>query len=74
MAYLVKWVPKDQDVTIDHTTQYEDHARALEFVCNALRLGPKRIWIEDDKRTLHTDHEAILERELKRRREVGRGQ
>jgi hypothetical protein len=67
MAYIVKWIPKDQDRTIDHTKRYDDPSQALEFACNALQLNPKRIWIEDDKRTLHTDHLAILEHDKKRR-------
>jgi hypothetical protein len=67
VIYVVKWVPKDQDVTIDHSTRYEHPAQALEFACNALLLAPKRIWIEDDKGVMHTDHEAILEHDRKRR-------
>jgi hypothetical protein len=43
MAYVVKWIPKDQDVTIDHGTKYEHPDQALEFACNALTLTPKRI-------------------------------
>jgi hypothetical protein len=39
----------------------------LEFACNALQLSPRKIWIEDDKGTLHTDHQAILEHDRKRR-------
>jgi hypothetical protein len=66
MVYVVKWVPKDQDVTIDHSTRYEHPSQALEFACNALQLAPKRIWIEDEKDTLHTDHQAILEHDRKR--------
>ncbi len=67
MVYIVKWIPKDQDVTIDHTTRYQNAAQALEFACNALQLSPKRIWIEDDTGTLHTDHEGIVEHGRKRR-------
>ena len=67
MAYVVKWIPKDQDVTIDHSTRYEHPSHALEFACNALQLSPKKIWIEDDKGTLHADHQAILEHDRKRR-------
>ena len=66
MVYIVKWIPKDQDVTIDHTKRYDDPAQALEFACNALQLSPKKIWIEDDRGTLHTDHEGILEHWRKR--------
>ena len=61
MTYVVKWIPKDQDVTIDHATRYEHPDQALEFACNALALTPKRIWIEDERGVLHTDHEGILE-------------
>ncbi len=64
MAYVVKWIPKDQDVTIDHSTRYEHPS---EFACNALQLSPKKIWVEDDKGTLHADHQAILEHDRKRR-------
>jgi len=67
MVYVVKWIPKDQDVTIDHSARYEHPSQALEFTCNALQLNPKRIWIEDDKGVMHTDHEAILEHDRKRR-------
>jgi hypothetical protein len=66
MVYVVKWIPWDQDVTIDHSTRYEHPSQALEFACNALRLTPRRIWIEDDKRVMHTDHEAILDHAQKR--------
>ena len=61
MVYVVKWVPKDQDVTIDHSTRYEHPSKALEFACNAHQLSPKRIWIEDSSGIMHTDYEAILE-------------
>jgi len=67
MAYVVKWIPKDQDVTIDHTKRYDDPAQALEFACNALQLSPKRIWIEDEKGILHTDHQSIIEHDQQRR-------
>jgi hypothetical protein len=67
VVYIVKWVPKDRDVTIDHSTRYQDATHALEFACNALQLNPKSIWIEDDKGTLHTDHQAILEHDRERR-------
>lgn len=65
--YVVKWIPKDQDVTIDHTKRYEEPSEALEFACNALQLRPKRIWIEDEKGVIHSDQEAILERNRERR-------
>ena len=61
MVYVVKWIPKDQDVTIDHTKRYADPTEALEFACNAIRLNPKRIWIEDERGVLHTEHEVVLE-------------
>ena len=73
MVYIVKWIPKDQDVTIDHSTRYEHPSQALEFACNALQLSPKKIWIEDDKGTLHTDHQAILEQDRKRRESASGG-
>jgi len=37
MMYVVKWIPKDQDVTIDHSTRYEHPSQALEF---ALQCPP----------------------------------
>jgi hypothetical protein len=67
MRYVVKWIPKDQDRTIDHTKRYDKPDHALEFACNALRLQPKRIWIEDEGGVLHTEHEAIVEHEQTRR-------
>jgi hypothetical protein len=60
MVYIVKWIPKDQNVTIDHSTHYEHPSQALKFACNALQLTLKRIWIEDDKGVMHIDHETIL--------------
>ena len=67
MVYVVKWIPKDQDVTIDHSSRYETPSQALEFAYNALRLTPKRIWIEDDKGVMHTHHESILDHARKRK-------
>jgi hypothetical protein len=29
MLYIIKWIPKDQDLTIDHTRRYEDLAEAI---------------------------------------------
>jgi len=60
-VYIVKWLPKDQDVVIDHSTRYGDPSPAMQFAVNALQLSPKRIWIEDAKGEIHADHEAILE-------------
>ncbi len=67
MVYVVKWIPRDQDVTIDHTTRYEDPSQALEFAHNALQLTPKRIWIEDGNGMLVIDHQTIIEHDRKRR-------
>jgi hypothetical protein len=67
MVYVVKWIPEDQGVTIDRTKRYDNPAEAVEFACNALQLRPKKIWIEDEKGVLHTDHQAILEHDRKRR-------
>jgi len=39
--------------------------KSWEFACNALQLSPRKIWIEDDKGTLHADHQAILEHDRK---------
>jgi hypothetical protein len=60
MSFVVKWIPRDQDVTIDHSTRYEHSSQAIEFACNALQLSPKKIWIEDDKGKLHIEHDEIL--------------
>src|SRR6266496_1200895 len=60
MVYIVKWIPKGQDVIIDHSTRYSDPSRAIEFAVNALQLSPKRIWIEDGKGLEHSDYETIL--------------
>ncbi len=60
MVYIVKWIPKDQDVIIDHSTRYSDPSRAIEFAVSALQLNPKRIWIEDCKGLKHSDHETIV--------------
>jgi hypothetical protein len=59
-CYIVKWIPKDQDVLIDHCTRYSDPSPAMRFAVNALQLSPKRIWIEDSKGAIHADHERIL--------------
>jgi hypothetical protein len=58
-VYIVKWIPKDQDVIIDHSTRYGDPSPAMQFAVNVLQLSPKRIWIEDGKGIIHTDHETI---------------
>ncbi len=60
MRYVIKWIPKDQDVVIDHTTRYDEPSEALTVARNLLQLNPKKIWIEDEKGVLHTDHDAIL--------------
>src|SRR6266516_3510297 len=60
VVYIVKWIPKDQDVIIDHSTRYSDQSRAIEFAVNALQLSPMRIWIEDGKGLEHSDYETIL--------------
>jgi hypothetical protein len=67
VVYVVKWIPKDQDVVIDHTTRYEHTSEALEFASNALQLVPKRMWIEDGSGMLVIDHQAIMEHDHKRR-------
>jgi hypothetical protein len=60
-VYIVKWIPKDQDVVIDHSTDSGDPSLAMQFAVNALQLSPKRIWIEGAKGEIHADHEAILQ-------------
>jgi len=61
VLYIIKWIPKDQDVIIDRTKRYDDPSEALAVARNLLQLNPKKIWIEDEKGVLHTDHDAILE-------------
>jgi hypothetical protein len=61
VPYVIKWIPKDQDVIIDHTKRYDDPSEALTVARNLLQLKPKKIWIEDEKGVLQTDHDAILE-------------
>ena len=61
VLYVIKWVPRDQDVIIDHTKRYEDATEALTVARTLLQLHPKKIWIEDEKGVLHTDHDVILE-------------
>jgi hypothetical protein len=42
-AYVIKWIPKDLDVVIDHTKRYDDPAEALAVARNLLQLNPKKI-------------------------------
>jgi hypothetical protein len=58
--YIIKWIPKDQGVVIDHTKRYEKLTEAMTVARNLLQLAPKRIWIEDEECRLHTDYDAIL--------------
>jgi hypothetical protein len=60
VVYVIKWIPSDQDVIIDHTKRYDDAAEALTVARNLLQLHPKKIWIEDEKGAVHTDHDGIL--------------
>lgn len=60
MPYVIKWISKDLDVVIDHTKRYDDPSEALAVARNLLQLNPKKIWIEDEKGVLHSDHDAIL--------------
>ena len=57
--YAIKWLPKDQDVVIDHTTRYDDPSVALGVAQNLLQLQPKTIWIENDEGALYMDDAAI---------------
>ena len=63
MSYIIKWIPKDQDLTIDHTRRYEDLAEAITVARNLLQLQPKKIWIEDEKGELHGDDGLIRHRD-----------
>jgi len=60
MVYIIKWIPKDQDIVIDRTKRFNDLAEAIKVARNLLQLTPKKIWIEDEKGQLHTDYDAIL--------------
>jgi hypothetical protein len=60
MAYIIKWIPKDQDVVIDRTKRFSDLREAIAVARNLLQLSPKKIWIEDEQGQLHMDHDAIL--------------
>jgi hypothetical protein len=61
MPYIVKWIPKDLDIPIDHSIHYERLEQAMQFACRVLPLNPKRIWIEDREGITHADHDRILE-------------
>ena len=61
MPFVVKWIPKDQDVTIDHSTRYDDPSDAINFACNILKLDPKKVWIEDHHGNIYAEHDKILE-------------
>ena len=63
MSYIIKWIPKDQDLMIDHTRRYEDLAEAITVARNLLQLQPKKIWIEDEKGELHADDGLIRHRD-----------
>jgi hypothetical protein len=67
MPFVEKWIPKDQDVTIDHSTHYENSSQAVEFACNALQLNPRKIWVEDDRGKLPIEHGEILDHARGRR-------
>jgi len=60
MAYIIKWIPKDQDVVIDRTKRFNDLREAIAVARNLLQLSPKKIWIEDENGLVHTDYQAIL--------------
>ncbi len=60
VRYVIKWLPKDQDVVIDHTTRYDDPSLALTVARNLLQLHPRKIWVEDENGGMHTDHEDIV--------------
>ena len=64
MRYVIKWVPKDQDTVIDHTTRYDDLSQAIAVARNLLQLQPKKMWIEDERGTTHIDHEVYSTAQL----------
>ena len=59
-VYVVKWIPKDQDVIVDHSTRYHNPSQAMQFAVNVLELKPKRIWIEDSEGAIHADYDNVL--------------
>jgi hypothetical protein len=59
-VYIVKWIPKDQDAVIDHSTHYGTLLEAMQFAINALRLNPKTIWIENREGEIHAAHDDVL--------------
>jgi hypothetical protein len=61
MAYIIKWIPKDQDVVIDRTKRFDTLMEAIAVARNLLQLSPKKIWIEDENGVVHIEHEAIQE-------------
>jgi hypothetical protein len=61
MPYIVKWIPKDLDIPIDHSIHYKQPEQAMGFACNILALEPKRIWIEDQEGLMYADHDKVLE-------------
>ena len=63
MSYIIKWIPKDQDLTIDPTRRYEDLAEAITVARNLLQLHPKKIWIEDENGEMHADDGTIRRRD-----------
>jgi hypothetical protein len=60
MAYIIKWIPKDQDVVIDRTKRFNDLREAITVARNLLQLSPKKIWIEDENGVVHRDHDSII--------------
>jgi len=60
MPYIVKWIPKDLDIPVDHSTHYDQLEQAVEFARKILVLDPKRIWIENDKGLIHLDQDKIV--------------
>jgi hypothetical protein len=56
MAYIIKWIPKDQDVVIDRTKRFDTLMEAIAVARNLLQLSPKKIWIEDENGVVHIEH------------------
>jgi hypothetical protein len=63
MSYIIKWIPRDQDLTIDHTRRYEDLAEAITVARNLLQLQPTKIRIEDEKGEIHADDGTVRRRD-----------
>jgi hypothetical protein len=64
MAYIVKWIPRDLELPIDHAIHYARPEDAMEFACRILGLSPKtpkKIWIEESEGSIYAEYPQVLE-------------